>query len=502
MIQNFAEKFSCYLYIVMMVQHSKKQRIKDPVCSYLRKLISPFGFGWEKPGGVDRYTNEQLIRWYNANGFMGSPTNSHIYAHFAGQDTLYFWADGRKTSSQTISMIDIDCHQRGNPQSAKAFAAWLIQNGFPDLYHEPSTHGKGRHGYFVLFKDGFKDIAVVNVLKRLDKTLKKLLQIFLATHPEHQIENVEIKGTPHVITWVKGTKRQIDTMKSGALAKLPRDIFDRFDEFKQTTVLSFDDIDDLGAKVDRIVIPAPTKLSVFRAKGSTPNHPITKDEVEAIGGSYLEFARTWVTEPVGTSSRAKVDAMDLAIAFSILKFCSQKMNSDGTMPTARINGIWDQMFENGEVDRAFDYHRWRVIRNLIEVQSGLEMEDRHFYTGFINDQGHVIRGLAAKWKMAEWLVETLDEIFSYGFVDQASGLSPCHRQGGSLLQQQQQEDQAEILLVSPEYTQGGSLLEQEVEQDNDYGFDRDWIIEFRQSMAPEIGLIWGGSIQNMRRETG
>ncbi len=167
-------------------------------------------------------------------------------------------------------------------------------------------------------------------------------------------------------------------MKSGELAKLPRDILDRFDEFKQTTVLSFDDIDDLGAKVDRIVIPAPKKLSVFSAKGSTPNHPITKDEVDAIGGSYLEFARTWVTEPVGTSSRAKVDAMDLAIAFSILKFCSQKMNSDGTMPTARIKGIWDQMFENGEVDRAFDYHRWRVIRNLIEVQGGSGDEGSSF----------------------------------------------------------------------------------------------------------------------------
>jgi len=26
-----------------------------------------------------------------------------------------------------------------------------------------------------------------------------------------------------------------------------------------------------------------------------------------------------------------------------------------------------------------------VIRNLIEVQGGLEMQDRHFYTGFVND---------------------------------------------------------------------------------------------------------------------
>ena len=37
-------------------------------------------------------------------------------------------------------------------------------------------------------------------------------------------------------------------MKSGDLAKLPRDILDRFEEFKNTTVLSFQDIDDLEAE--------------------------------------------------------------------------------------------------------------------------------------------------------------------------------------------------------------------------------------------------------------
>ena len=72
-----------------------------------------------------------------------------------------------------------------------------------------------------------------------------------------------------------------------------------------------------------MVIPGPKKLSVFKVKGSTPNHPVSKDEVEAINGPYLDFAKNWVPEPVGTSSRAMVDAMDLAIALSILKFCSR-----------------------------------------------------------------------------------------------------------------------------------------------------------------------------------
>ena len=96
------------------------------------------------------------------------------------------------------------------------------------------------------------------------------------------------------------------------------------------------------------------------------------------------------------------------------------MNFDGTMPTKRIKVIWDQMCENSEVDRAFDYHRWRVIRDLIEVQGGLEMVDRRFYTGFVNDRGHEIRGRAAKWKMAEWLVEKLDEIAELGYQEDQS----------------------------------------------------------------------------------
>ena len=252
----------------------KKKRSKNPVCSYLRKLISPYGFGWKEDGRVGRYKNETLIHYYNTQGFMGSPTNDELHNHFAGQDTLYFWADGRKNTPLTISMIDIDCHRSGNPESAKAFADWLTANYFPCLYHEPSTNGKGRHGYFVLFKEGFGDVAVANILKRLEKTLKKLLQVFLATYPEYQVENVEIKGTPHIITWVKGEKRKIETMKSGALAKLPRDILTRFDEFKNTTILSFNDIVNLEAKVDQIVIPEPPKLSIFKGAGSTSAHPI------------------------------------------------------------------------------------------------------------------------------------------------------------------------------------------------------------------------------------
>jgi hypothetical protein len=49
---------------------------------------------------------------------------------------------------------------------------------------------------------------------------------------------------------------------------------------------------------------------------------------------------------------------------------------------------------------------------------------------------------------------------------------------------------------------GGALLEQDEYQEVEDLFDKDWIIEFRLSEPPMIGLIWGGSIQNLRREAG
>jgi hypothetical protein len=136
----------------------------------------------------------------------------------------------------------------------------------------------------VLRKFGFYDCEVVNILGRLDKALKKLLRLFLATHPEHQIEGVEIMGTPHVITWEGATKPQIESMKSGKLAKLPRQILDRFDEFNNTTTLTFQGIYNLCELVSQIVVPGVKVFSirVIAQNGSLSDHPISQEEIAAI----------------------------------------------------------------------------------------------------------------------------------------------------------------------------------------------------------------------------
>ena len=78
-IHKFRRKMnSCYLYRVMISTIPKKKRTRNPVCSYLRKLISPYGFGWKGEDGVGRLKNETLINYYNTSGFMGSPTNDEL----------------------------------------------------------------------------------------------------------------------------------------------------------------------------------------------------------------------------------------------------------------------------------------------------------------------------------------------------------------------------------------------------------------------------------------
>ena len=193
-------------------------------------------------------------------------------------------------------------------------------------------------------------MAVANILKRLDKVLKRLLQVFLATHPEHDIEDVEIKGTPHLLTWAKGSSRRIESMKSGQLAKLPRDILDRFDEFRDTTVLSIQDIDAAGrpGRADRD--PRPQEAVGFQGEGVHSQPSVVHRRGGGDRRPLPGFARTWVPEPLATSSRAKVEAGDLAIGLAIVKVCSSKSNSDGTMPTARVKAIWDRLFEDGEVE--------------------------------------------------------------------------------------------------------------------------------------------------------
>ena len=96
--------------------------------------------------------------------------------------------------------------------------------------------------------------------------------------------------------------------------------------------------------------------------------------------------------------------------------------------------------------------------------------------------------------MAEWLVEKLDEIVEFGYQkislsQEFSHVDTEYRE--TLLEQEYKSNQDQLRSLPLGQGRRGALLEQEGEQDDDYGFDRDWIIEFRQSMPPDDRIDLG-----------
>ena len=145
------------------------KKIRNPACTFLRKLISPYGFGSKDAFGYRRPTNEALIDDYNRKGFIRGLTNAQMLDHFSGKATYYFWADGRIKTPYALLSIDIDNHKVGTLDAALAFAQYLKDTIFPGLYFEPSTGGKGVHGYVLIDKRGFGDERLHGLAKMLDR---------------------------------------------------------------------------------------------------------------------------------------------------------------------------------------------------------------------------------------------------------------------------------------------------------------------------------------------
>jgi hypothetical protein len=82
--------------------------------------------------------------------------------------------------------------------------------------------------------------------------------------------------------------------------------------------------------------------------------------------------------------------------------------------------------------------------------------------------------------------------------DQEQNPSPTDGRERALPEQEIESHQLRVRDSSQVAGRERTLLE----QDDDDPFDQGWIIEFRQSIPPMIGLIWAGSIENKRREAG
>jgi hypothetical protein len=286
-------------------------------------------------------------------------------------------------------MIDIDCLKSrglGSKEGAHGFADHLKMAYFPDLCIEPSTNGIGVHGYFVLHKLGVHARDVNGQLRLFEKWLKQE-----ANKVGADIEDVEIKGTCPVFEYKNG---KIVGVRAGTNAKLPRG------DIRATTHI---DITDLAK-----FVPVEEKVPVVRkcTKGSssaswcpkaiTPEDLSDMPRLRALGVMLgLPKAKC--------SGRVAVTIEDVAIFLLLLRFFTNNMNENGTLPWARFEGLWNALYLAGDVQRAFNPKRFASIRNhlsslVVDGEALLEWEDETYSAG-----------RACKWRATEKLMEMIEE---------------------------------------------------------------------------------------------
>lgn len=258
------------------VKKSPQRRArKSPEISWLKGLICPFVYGEKTPDGIFPSVTKQTFvgRWNLSMGLPSLP-NYKLLDHFQGKETLYFFGNGSEQCKNTLVMIDIDVLKSkglGSPAGAIALSTHLISI-WPDMYFEPSTNGKGMHGYFILRKSGVDAQRTNASLKRLERWLRsESLRI------NADIEQVEVKGACLDITF---EGRLVQSVQYGSFAKLPREI-SRFDEWGNTTVLRVQDLEtsvfDEGAafRVDSKASVPVLKMSVSNETISQPRPTVT-----------------------------------------------------------------------------------------------------------------------------------------------------------------------------------------------------------------------------------
>ena len=73
-----------------------------------------------------------------------------------------------------------------------------------------------------------------------------------------------------------------------------------------------------------------------------------------------------------------VVAEDVQMALAVIRGCTLHPNPDGSMPVMRIKALWDAAFKAGDTSRAFSFHRFQAIRNMLSDMGLLEWEDADY----------------------------------------------------------------------------------------------------------------------------
>ena len=240
------------------------------------------------------------------------------------------------------------------------------------------------------------------LLKQLDEFLKRVL----AT-TTFDVEDIEVKGTCPEIQWNASKSQYVENMKCGGLAKFPREMIARANEFMATTRLT---TDQLQAIVDSPLpeeIPKPTVEAEVEVTKSTPKGSLRTKQIDINRIRwYLPLAEHLMVKKshkVGNQIVATVK--DCAIFLALLEFFTLNPNEDGALPYKRFMELWQAMYECGDIPRAWDNKRFAYLRNLLSDKGCIHWINRKYEPNC---------GKAMKWHASDKLMGDLLELRQKG----------------------------------------------------------------------------------------
>lgn len=388
----------------------------DPLIKFLRNRISRLNYGVNVPdvGVRPELTTAKLIERYNGHKYGASLKNDQFADHFAANKTFYFWADHTASNPEILVLIDGDAgkkHGSGTTEGCWKFMELVKEKLFPGLYLEPSTHGEGVHGYFILEKEGIKVDLVRSALRNLDAYLKKLAESVGA-----DIACVEIKGLPPRVSY--DDKKNISHITFGLLAKLPRGrgVMD-------TCKVKYSDLAMLDP--EEIVVPEPEEpevetIKVGKLKAGSFDSRVVRQEVLDMLPELERYAENLLFQWTGATSikadRWTVTATDLAQFFVLMQCIKPK--PDDSLPVRAIGRLWEEVYLAGDFARPWNHHRFKAIRDLLSQHGHIDWVDHRFQN--LPDG----KGRCSRWRISYLLQRTLSSLMGGTTVVDTAGQLP------------------------------------------------------------------------------
>lgn len=342
----------------------------------LKNIISNVNYGIKTNSGIRPSANKRSLE----KNFKKPLTNKLLRSHWKNEQTIYFYGNEDINKKECLVMIDIDVDKNkkeGSKEGAIKFAEHL-KITIQDFYYEESTNGKGIHGYFIVDKCEKNSEEVNKVLKKFENFLMDQKEKTKA-----DIELVEIKGTLHEI---KYKFRRIKKIKFGTLAKIPRNIKD-FINYKNKNI-KITDIEEKYSIENKIK---------KEKKGSISKKIINEEDLLTIKPLEDLSREIFGDKPI-KNNKFKITHEDIAIGLMLLCYFKKNKNKDKTLPTNRVMMLWKKLYECNDINRAWNHHRWKTIRDLLSKKGLIYWIDNNYTYG---DKRTNQKGIACKWEISK-----------------------------------------------------------------------------------------------------